>query len=162
MHVSDISENLLRLMSWRQTAGRESSRIRTADEPPLRAELYSVDQLERHAKAIAATHRIASGRAPDKLLPCLDENERVLIETYDLVTAAADQDRRIEPAAEWLLDNFYLVEEQIRAIRRLLPPSYSRELPRLASGQAADFSLRLWHRPGTDCARGWAQWTPPA
>ncbi len=49
----------------------------------------------------------------------------MLIETYDLVTAAADQNRRIEPAAEWLLDNFYLVEEQLRAIRRLLPPSYS-------------------------------------
>jgi cyclic beta-1,2-glucan synthetase len=74
-----------------------------------------------------------------RLLPRLDENERVLIETYDLVTAAADQNRRIEPAAEWLLDNFYLVEEQIRAIRRLLPPSYSRELPRLASGPAASF-----------------------
>jgi cyclic beta-1,2-glucan synthetase len=82
---------------------------------------------------------LAAGRARDKLLPRLDENERVLIETYDLVTAAAAQNRRIEPAAEWLLDNFYLVEEQIRAIRRLLPPSYSRELPRLASGPAAGF-----------------------
>ena len=61
------------------------------------------------------------------------------IETYDLVSAAADQNRRIEPAAEWLLDNFYLVEEQIRAIRRLLPPSYSRELPRLESGSATSF-----------------------
>ncbi|MEQ9068540.1 MAG: cyclic beta 1-2 glucan synthetase, partial [Gimesia chilikensis] len=59
--------------------------------------------------------------------------------TYDLVTAAADQNRRIEPAAEWLLDNFYLIEEQIRAIRRLLPPSYSRELPRLSSGTAVCF-----------------------
>src|SRR5690606_15569980 len=77
-------------------------------------------------------HQLAPGRAPDALLARLDENERVLVGTYDLVTAAADQNRRIEPAAEWLLDNFYLVEEQIRAIRRLLPPSYSRELPRLA------------------------------
>ncbi|HEX3871682.1 MAG TPA: cyclic beta 1-2 glucan synthetase, partial [Pirellulales bacterium] len=77
------------------------------------------------------------GRSPDKLLPRLDENERILIEAYDLVTAAAERSRRIEPAAEWLLDNFYLVEEQIRAIRRLLPPSYSRELPRLATGSAA-------------------------
>ncbi|MHB8970235.1 MAG: GH36-type glycosyl hydrolase domain-containing protein [Pirellulaceae bacterium] len=140
MHVPDISEKLVRLMSWRRpSADRESSLAKPADEQPLRAELFSIDQLERHAKEIAASHQLAGGRARDKLLPRLDENERVLIETYNLVSAAAEQNRRIEPAAEWLLDNFYLVEEQIRAVRRLLPPSYSRELPRLASGPAACF-----------------------
>ena len=59
--------------------------------------------------------------------------------TYDLVTAAAKRNRRIAPAAEWLLDNFYLIEEQIRTARRHLPPSYSRELPRLANGPAASY-----------------------
>ena len=139
MHVPDLSEKLLRLMSWRQSAAREAPFAELPDEKPLRAELFSIDQLQRHAKLIAASHRLATGRASDKLLSRLDDNERVLIETYDLVTAAADQGRSIEPAAEWLLDNFYLVEEQIRAIRRLLPPSYSRELPRLAAGPAANY-----------------------
>src|SRR5688572_13656602 len=124
-------------MSWRRLADWESSHTKPIDEQPLRAELFSIDQLERHAKTIAASHQLAAGRVRDTLLPRLDDNERVLIETYDLVTAAADQNRRIDPAAEWLLDNFYLIEEQIRAIRRLLPPSFSRELPRLASGSAA-------------------------
>ena len=45
--------------------------------------------------------------------------------------------RRITPAAEWLLDNFYLIEEQIRTARRHLPKGYSRELPRLANGPSA-------------------------
>ncbi len=139
MQVLDILEKLSRLRFWRQSADRESPLTKPADEQPLRAELFNVDQLERHAKAIAAAHQLAAGRARDKLLLRLDENQQVLIETYDLMTAAADQNRRIEPAAEWLLDNFYLVEEQIRAIRRLLPPTYSRELPRLASGPAAGF-----------------------
>ena len=138
MHVPDLSEKLLRWMPWRPSPDREAPR-QPAVEPPLRAELFSIEQLERHAMAIAAAHPLAVGRVRDQLLPRLDENERVLIEAYDLVTAAAAQDRRIEPAAEWLLDNFYLVEEQIRAIRRLLPPSYSRELPRLASGPAVGF-----------------------
>ncbi|MBX3415811.1 MAG: cyclic beta 1-2 glucan synthetase [Pirellulales bacterium] len=137
MPVPEISKKLLKLMSWRNPAGHALSLNSLADEPPLRAELFSIDQLERHAKTVAASHTLTAGRGRDKLLPRLDENERVLIETYDLVTAAADQNRRIEPAAEWLLDNFYLVEEQLRAIRRLLPPSYSRELPRLESGAAA-------------------------
>ncbi len=125
-------------MSWRQSADPAASFTEPADQQPLRAELFSIDQLERHAKEIAASHQLAAGRVRDTLLRRLDDNERVLIETYDLVTVAADQNRRIEPAAEWLLDNFYLIEEQIRAIRRLLPPSFSRELPRLASGPAAN------------------------
>jgi cyclic beta-1,2-glucan synthetase len=137
--VQNIPKKLLRMMSRRRSPDRATIRTQPPDEQPLRAELFSIDQLERHAKSIAASHRLAKGPARDKLLPRLGENERVLIETYDLVTAAADQSRRIEPAAEWLLDNFYLIEEQMRVIRRLLPPSFSRELPRLASGPAASF-----------------------
>jgi len=85
------------------------------------------------------THRLATGRAPDRLLPRLDENERVLVATHDLVTAAVRGDRRISPAAEWLLDNFYLVEEQIRTARRHLPRSYGRDLPRLAGGPSVGY-----------------------
>jgi cyclic beta-1,2-glucan synthetase len=47
--------------------------------------------------------------------------------------------RRITPAAEWLLDNFYLIEEQIQMARRHLPRGYSRELPRLLNGPSPDF-----------------------
>ncbi|HEY0783283.1 MAG TPA: hypothetical protein VGE98_12565, partial [Thermoanaerobaculia bacterium] len=36
------------------------------------------------------------------------------------------------PAAEWLVDNFHLVDEQLRAIREDLPAAFYRELPRLA------------------------------
>lgn len=138
MQVPEITGKLSRLMSWRRSTQQHPA-LKPSEEPPLRAELFSIDHLERHAKVIAASHRLAPGRSHDRLLPRLEENERVLIETYDLVTAAAEQNRRIEPAAEWLLDNFYLIEEQIRAIRRLLPPAYSRELPRLAGGPAANF-----------------------
>ncbi|HET9650896.1 MAG TPA: cyclic beta 1-2 glucan synthetase, partial [Usitatibacter sp.] len=51
--------------------------------------------------------------------------------------SALDANQRLAPAAEWLLDNFYLVEEQVRTARRHLPKAYSRELPRLASGPSA-------------------------
>ncbi|HEX9659364.1 MAG TPA: hypothetical protein VGA18_03650, partial [Rhodothermales bacterium] len=82
-------------------------RAESLDEHPLRAELFSVSQLERHAKLVAASHQLAVNRAQDKLLPRLTENERVLVETYDLVAAASQQSRPIEPAGKWLLDNFY-------------------------------------------------------
>jgi cellobiose phosphorylase len=112
---------------------------KAADELPLRAELFSVDQLQRHAKTIAAGHRLAAGPARDKLLSRLAENEAILVDTHELVTAAAKRNRSVAPAAEWLLDNFYLIEEQIRTARRHLPQSYSRELPRLESGPAASY-----------------------
>jgi cyclic beta-1,2-glucan synthetase len=105
----------------------------------LRAELLSVDQLERHAKGLAGQHELATGYAADRLLPRLAQNEHVLTQTYDLITAAVEKERRIAPAGEWLLDNFYLVEEQVRTTRKHLPRSYSRELPRLANGPYAGF-----------------------
>jgi cellobiose phosphorylase/PAS domain-containing protein len=109
------------------------------EDSPLRAELFSVEQLEQHALKFALAHELAPGKAPDKLIARLNENHDVLLETYDLVIAAVEKERRIAPAAEWLLDNFYLIEEQIRTARRHLPRSYSRELPRLANGPWAKY-----------------------
>jgi cellobiose phosphorylase len=69
----------------------------------------------------------------------LAENERVLIAAHEVVTAAATSGQRIAPAEDWLLDNFYLIEQQINLARRHLPRDYSRELPRLLNGPSAGF-----------------------
>ena len=107
------------------------------NELPLRSELFSRDQMDQHGRRLAASHRVASQPASDQLLARLAENESVLIEALDLLTAAAKAARRIAPAGEWLLDNFYLIEEQIRTAKRHLPKGYSRELPRLLTGPSA-------------------------
>jgi cellobiose phosphorylase len=107
------------------------------DEPPLRSELFSSDQMDQHGKTLAGSHKLSLGRAPDRLLTRLAENESVLIGACQLLTAAVTANRRITPAGEWLLDNFYLIEEQIRTAKRHLPKGYSRELPRLAHGPSA-------------------------
>jgi cyclic beta-1,2-glucan synthetase len=107
------------------------------DEPPLRAELFSAEQMAQHGKALAASHKLAPGRAPDRLLARLAANESALVEACRLLTEAVTESRRITPAGEWLLDNFYLIEEQIRTAKRHLPKGYSRELPRLAQGPSA-------------------------
>ena len=128
-----------RLLALASRFGRADSFGKYADEePPLRSELFSADQMEQHGKNLAAAHRLAPGRAPDRLLARLAENERILIDVCDLLTAAVTANRRITPAAEWLLDNFYLIEEQIRTAKRHLPKGYSRELPRLAHGPSAE------------------------
>src|SRR5436190_18945904 len=115
------------------------ARDRSSEETPLRAELLSGERLEQHARSLAEWHKLDKKRGPDLLLPRLRENEEVLEETQTLIAQAVKRERRITPAAEWLLDNFYLVEEQIRLARRHLPQSYSRELPALVSGQTASY-----------------------
>jgi cyclic beta-1,2-glucan synthetase len=139
VHAHAVKARLERLAPWRRLDGEDGLAPKRAEEQPLRAELFNVDQLQRHAESLAASHRLDTRRVSDTLIARLAENERVLVETYDLVTAAASRNRRISPAAEWLLDNFYLVEDQIRTARRHLPRGYSRELPRLAGGSAANY-----------------------
>jgi len=105
----------------------------------LRAELFSIEQLKRHAVTLAGQHRIDSNPGADKLLPRLADNTRVLLAAYDVVTVAAASGQRIMPTEAWLLDNFYLIEQQISLARRHLPHGYSRQLPRLADGPSAGF-----------------------
>ncbi len=130
-----IREPLLRLRSCLPGGGLGQKYA--GDEPPLRSELFSADQMEQHGKTLAGSHQLSPGRASDRLLTRLAENEGVLIGVCDLLTEAVKANRRITPAGEWLLDNFYLIEEQIRTAKRHLPKGYSRELPRLLNGPSA-------------------------
>ncbi len=109
----------------------------SSDEAPLRSELFSSDQMKQHGKAVAEWHRLSSVPDSTRLLTRLAENEHVLIGACELVTTAVKANRRITPAEEWLLDNFYLIEEQIRTAKRHFPKSYSRELPLLLNGPSA-------------------------
>ena len=103
----------------------------------LHSELFGIEQLKRHAVTLAGQHRIHPLAGPDRLLSRLAENERVLLAAHDVVTAAVASSQRITPAEAWLLDNFYLIEQQISVVRRHLPRGYSRKLPRLADGPSA-------------------------
>ena len=126
---------LRRLRHWRTNFGSNSLPQKLAvEEQPLRSELFSAEQMEQYGKTLAGSHRLTPARAPDQLLKRLAENESVLTGVCDMLTAAVTAGRRITPAGEWLLDNFYLIEEQIRTAKRHLPKGYSRELPRLARG----------------------------
>ena len=115
---------------------RQSRPRPRASEPPLRDELFSAEQLARHGRALAATHRLAARRGGNSLLAQLDENEAIL-RAFNHSTRALNPSRHLPSAAEWLLDNFYLIEEQIQMARQHLPRGYSRELPRLCKGPSA-------------------------
>ena len=107
------------------------------EKAPLRSELFSADQMAQYGKTLAARHQLVSGRAPNELLKRLADNEEMLLEVHDLLTDAIKENRRIIPAGEWLLDNFYLIQEQIRTGKKHLPKGYSEDLPQLSSGPSA-------------------------
>src|SRR5258705_756405 len=110
-----------------------------ADEQPVRAEIYSVERLEQYAQTLAAEHQTVTRRGRAQLLPGIEGNGRKVVAAYRTLVEAIRNGRLISPAAEWLVDNFHIVEEQLREIREDLPKSYYHELPKLAEGELKDF-----------------------
>lgn len=106
-------------------------------EAILRSELFSAEQMAGHGTYLAQHHTLCPRHGNDALLARLADNEQTLAHSCVVLVSAQRTTRRVTPAAEWLLDNYYLVEEHIRIAKSHLPKGYSRELPRLASGASS-------------------------
>ena len=119
------------------TAGEESP-APVEWEKPIRAELFGIERLEQHAESLAAAQRTSDTPSKERnLLPRVRENAKELLAAYRSIAETVRDKREITPAAEWILDNFHIVEEQIRDIRDHLQGSYYRLLPKVAAGHLA-------------------------
>ncbi len=102
---------------------------------PIVAEMFSVERLEQHAESLAAAQIVTTEpRRGHPIRARVAENGRILLDAYRALAGAIREERTITPAAEWLVDNFHIVEEQLREIRDDLPADFYRELPKLAAG----------------------------
>ncbi|HYT93037.1 MAG TPA: hypothetical protein VEL76_30245, partial [Gemmataceae bacterium] len=102
---------------------------------PIRAELYGTESLEAHARQLAVScQEKTAPRAGRPLLQRLEQNWRILTAVHRQVAQLAAQGEPLSPDAEWLLDNFYIIEDVLREVRHDLPRGYHEELPKLASG----------------------------
>jgi cyclic beta-1,2-glucan synthetase len=110
-------------------------------ERPLRAELLTLDRLGEAAAALARSQQWTSARqrSPSPLPRLVMRASEELEEFETRMTAAIRRQRSITPATEWLLDNSYLIEEQIRLTQEDFPPAYAGELPRLTWGALAGY-----------------------
>ncbi len=114
---------------------------------PIRGELLGSEGLAEHARALARQQRLAPATmrtglfAPGvrPLLKRLDETQRILEAARVNLSEAVERSADISPAGEWLLDNFYVIQEHLREIRASLPRGYYEELPKLASGTLAGY-----------------------
>lgn len=120
-------------------------RRRTAPSPwhsttPVREQLFGEERLAQHARSLAGAQPISEkASAGPSLAARLRDNASHMLRAYEATVMAAESDETITPAAEWLLDNYHLVEEQVRRIRDDLPPSYYRQLPKLSAGPFAGY-----------------------
>src|SRR5882672_2709075 len=105
-----------------------------SDTSPLRGELLSVEHLEERARVLAASYTLARNprQRPLRFAPRLNENARVLRNAYQALATDVRRGEPVAPAAEWLLDNFHLVETEILEVRKNLPQRYYLDLPKLA------------------------------
>ena len=81
---------------------------------PVSAELFSIERIEQHARALAVAQPVTP--SPTKGHPLagrLANNGAMLLDAYREITGAIDQRRAITPATAWLVDNYYLVERQV-------------------------------------------------
>jgi cyclic beta-1,2-glucan synthetase len=105
------------------------------DHEPIRAELFSDEQLQLHAVTLADSQVVIGNSTPVvSLLTRIEQDQRALVRCYEAIVGDIQADRAITPAAEWLVDNFHAVEEQIRQVRKDLPRGYFNQLPKLGPG----------------------------
>ncbi len=109
---------------------------------PIRGEVLGAERLGERARAVARGHHLLPAqkqRGSGPLLLRLEDTRSVLDRVYHELNSGAERGLDISPAGDWLLDNFYIVQEHIREIRTSLPKGYYEELPKLSTGSLAGF-----------------------
>lgn len=124
-----LRRSILRFSTWQRREERRRAAAHAAE--PIKARILTAPQMAAHGRKLASQHRLARLQRPDTLLARLDDNERALQEINAILVATVAATKPVTPAGEWLLDNFHLIEEEIRLARRLMPLGYSRALPQL-------------------------------
>jgi cyclic beta-1,2-glucan synthetase len=99
-------------------------------QPPIRSEIFGLQRFAQHGRSLGETHRAApAGLLAATFFPRLRSNIGTLREAQRYIGVQAATGYDISPAAEWLLDNFHLIEAQLKEIHEGLPRRYFRTLP---------------------------------
>ena len=107
----------------------------SATDGPVAADIFSVERLENYAESLARTQEVSSEETAGVSLHArLRSNSVGLNSAFQALIAGIRRGQAVTPAAEWLVDNYYIVDEHIKAVRRDLPPSFYKQLPKLSNG----------------------------
>ena len=99
---------------------------------PIRSEIFGAQRFAQHGRSLGLTHFASvAGNAGPTFFPRLQSNIAVLREAHTFIGMQASNGYDVSPAAEWLLDNFHLIESQLQEVHEAMPASYFRKLPTL-------------------------------
>ncbi|MES2091977.1 MAG: hypothetical protein V4532_18645 [Pseudomonadota bacterium] len=99
-------------------------------QAPIRSEIFGLQRFAQHGRSLGEAHRAArASPQAATFFPRLKSNILTLREAHRYIGVQARTGYDISPAAEWLLDNFHLIEAQLKEIHEGLPKSYFRSLP---------------------------------
>ncbi|MDP3606410.1 MAG: hypothetical protein Q8R59_11770, partial [Polaromonas sp.] len=104
-------------------------------QQPIRAELFGALRFEQHGRSLARAQAVRPASSPLRgpaFFPRVQENISGLREAYDYIAVTSRRGHYVTPAAEWLLDNFHLIEAQLQQIQEGVPHRYYADLPKLA------------------------------
>ncbi len=104
-------------------------------QQPIRAELFGARRFEEHGRSLARAQAVRPADSPARgplFFPRVQENIGALRDAYDYIAVTSQRGHYVTPAAEWLLDNFHLIEAQLQQIREGVPLRYYADLPKLA------------------------------
>src|ERR1700733_12708559 len=106
----------------------------------IRSEILSTERLAQFAENLASEHfHVVPGGKGEPLTKRLLDNDEKLRECYRSISDAINESIEMPPAAEWVVDNYFVLEEQIREIHNDLPPGYYRKLPKFAYGPLKNY-----------------------
>ncbi|CAN5334023.1 glucoamylase family protein [soil metagenome] len=97
---------------------------------------FNINYLKESANHLAEVH---AGASPSYKIrpvkPILDDSKEILNDAYQILSGIAKKNRELSPAAEWLIDNFYIIQEQIVQVGVDFPKEFQEKLPALKSGE---------------------------
>ncbi len=83
--------------------------------------ILTTKELEKYLEKIGATHNLVQETSKETYpIPRLQENYTIIKEVYELLNEHVKQGISIHPAGEWILDNFYIIEETVKSIKQEL------------------------------------------
>ncbi len=98
-------------------------------------------QLENHLEKIASDHILQDKSENNTYpIPRMEDNFDFITQTYELLNTHLKMGINIHPAGEWLLDNYYLIEETVKTIEKELTLKKYTNFVGLASEQYQGFA----------------------
>ncbi len=107
----------------------------------IRGALLDKNQLSRYMEKIAAEHNISNNSSKDTYpISKLIKDYKFILETYKLLNRHIKLEIKIHSAGEWILDNFYIVEEAVKSIEKELNLKKYKNMIGISNGRYKGFA----------------------